>query len=634
MNEKSKQKMELREVVELEISQLPDYSHAPERVCILLPESISKGAFDIGIIAYSVRGMSSKPNNTNLQPVCFSSLNYERQEFLILLFDHLSTKGWRDSSVLAFLKSVRTIVNWADSTNHTDLFSIPDYFRTAYIDFTNHLTDQILHRKIKPNTANQIQRSMKVIAKINFGKDIGRQIISGIITIPPGERDLDAPEKAIVKENVNIFTAILKGYGNAVIEMQPYPWLLKTPDYHTYVFPAGSSIKTPFTTNHITNFNYEEGRLLTAEEMIGVNSHDKARNVQNLKEAQKNIDKHNKLGLNSLYRKLDISMALSAYMQLFMLTTGCYKNEARQIIYESKVDIERDIVDYNFRAVKFRAGGKVVSYKLGSKYGLELFKFYLKLREFFLQGKTCNFLFFNINKNGEPVQYTERTILNLVARSRKLFFPANINIVHSREARKFKSVTFHEAKIGTKTAAKSLNHTERTNETYYIPSSPDTSKRELSTLWSAIKKAANEIKITTDMTEIDVSIPTGHCSNIGSPTRAQEDTPIDPDCKKQFGCLFCSKYIIHADHDDIHKLLSVRYVIEQVLRMSNDPEKSEKLLRELSVRIDYLIERLKNFSNATKKLINKLYVDVFEYGELTTFWSFRLERYAEMGMIL
>ena len=121
---------------------------------------------------------------------------------------------------------------------------------------------------------------------------------------------------------------------------------------------------------------------------------------------------------------------------------------------------------------------------------------------------------------------------------------------------------------------------------------------------------------------------------MGSPERAQENTPIEPDCKKQFGCLFCSKYIIHADHDDIHKLLSVRYVIEKVLRMSTDPEKSEKLLRELCVRIDYLIERLKNFSNATKKLINKLYVDVFEYGDLTTFWSFRLERYAEMGMVL
>ncbi|MGL5340005.1 MAG: hypothetical protein ACRDAR_15165 [Aeromonas veronii] len=68
--------------------------------------------------------------------------------------------------------------------------------------------------------------------------------------------------------------------------------------------------------------------------------------------------------------------------------------------------------------------------------------------------------------------------------------------------------------------------------------------------------------------------------------------------------------------------------------MSTDTQRTEKLLRVLCVRIDYLIERLQNYSVKTKMLIDKLYVDVFEYGDLTTFWSFRLERYAEMGMIL
>lgn len=634
MNNISKLDMVLRDTIELEMSQLLEYEDAPEKVCILLPESMIKGAFDIGIIAYSVRGMSSKPNNTVLQPVCISSFKNERQNFLTLLFDHILTKAWRNSSVLAFLKSVRTVVNWADSNNHTNLFTTPEYFRAAYFEFTNHLNHQIFHKKLKPITASQSQRSMKDMAAINFGEDAGRQIISGITTITQGNSDSDAPEEALVKHNRNIFLAIAKGYGGAVLEMQPYPWLLQMPGYHTYVFPAARSIKTPFTTAHVAMFNYEQGELSTVEEMIIINNRTIHNNAHDLKRAQENLDKHNSLGVNSCYRMFDLSMALTAYMQLFMLTTGCYGNEARQIVYDNSLNVERDIIHYNFRAVKFRAGGKVVNYNLGSKYGLKILKDYLKLREFALQGKECNFLFFNINKDGEPVQHTEASIAGLVVRARKFFFSSDIQIVRGRQTRKYKSIVLHEKKIGTKTTAKTLNHQEKTNEATYIPSSPDTSKKELGTLWSAIGKAAKEIKITQDTTEQDLSIPTGHCSNKGNPEKVQEITPIEPDCKKQFGCLFCSKYLIHADRDDIHKLLSVRYVIEQVLEMSSDPEKAEKLLRELCVRIDYLIDRLKDFSKATKALVNKLYVDVFEYGDLTAFWSFRLERYAEMEMIL
>lgn len=634
MNDISTLDMAPRDTIKLEVSQLLEYEDAPEKVCILLPESIIKGAFDIGIIAYSLRGMSSKPNNTVSQPVCICSLKKERQTFLTLLFDYLLTKAWRDSSVLAFLKSVRTVVNWADSNNHTDLFTTPECFRAAYFEFTNHLNNQIFHKKLKPITANQSQRSMKDMAAINFGEDASRQVTSGITTISYGGPELQAPEKSLVKYNANIFLAIAKGYSHAVLEMQPYPWLLQMPDYHTYVFPANCSIKTPFTTNHIATFNYEEGRLSTVEEMGSINSRPKHNNAHDLKKAQENIDKHNSLGLNSCYRICDISMALTAYMQLFMLTTGCYGNEARQIVYENTLNVERNIIHYSFRAVKFRAGGKVVNYDLGSKYGLKILKEYLKFREFILQGKECSFLFFKMNKDGEPVQHTEGSISGLVIRERKFFFPLDVQVVRSRQARKYKSVVLHEAKIGTKTIAKILNHTEKTNEENYTTYSPDTSKKELGTLWSAISKAAKEIKITQDTSERDSSIPTGHCSNKGNPEKVQESTPIDPDCKKQFGCLFCSKYLIHADRDDIHKLLSVRYVIEQVLKMSTDPEKTEKLLRELSVRIDYLIDRLKDFSKATKALVNTLYVDVFEYGDLTAFWSFRLERYAEMGMIL
>lgn len=622
-----------RETIDLETSQLLTYEDAPEKVCLLLPKSILKNSFDIGIIAYSVRGMKYKPQK-NIQAVCIDSLQKERQYFLTLLYDHIVTQKWEDTSILTFLKYIRTILNWTDSNNNTDLFKTPGSFRLAYIAFTNHLNDQIYHRKIQPITASPRQRAMKDMATIHFGAEEGKHITSGIITITFEIQDEDAPEKSLVQHNTEVFLAIAKGYGSAVLEMQPYPWLLKMPNYHTYVFPSNLSIKTPFTTAYADMYNYKEGRLSTTDELSNINHRTKFKNAQDIKRSQECIEKHNSLGLNSCYRIADAAMALNAYMQVFMLMTGSYGTEARQIIYNNTLNIERHITNNSFRAVKFRAGGKTVEYSLGSQHGLRILKDYLTFREYILQGKEFKYLFFRINNNGEYVQYTEANIAGLVTRARKFFFYKKASILRSRKVRKFKSVHYHEEKHGTKITAKALNHDEKTNQKSYTPSSPDTSKKELGTLWSAIKKAAKEIKITEDKIGNDISISTGHCSNKGNPEKIQEYTPIEPDCKKQFGCLFCSKYIIHADRDDIHKILSVRYVIEQVLKMSTDTQRTEKLLRVLCVRIDYLIERLQNYSVKTKMLIDKLYVDVFEYGDLTTFWSFRLERYAEMGMIL
>lgn len=66
-----------RETIDLETSQLLTYEDAPEKVCLLLPKSILKNSFDIGIIAYSVRGMKYKPQKIYNQ---FALIVYKKSD--------------------------------------------------------------------------------------------------------------------------------------------------------------------------------------------------------------------------------------------------------------------------------------------------------------------------------------------------------------------------------------------------------------------------------------------------------------------------------------------------------------------------------------------------------------------------
>jgi hypothetical protein len=626
--------MELRDTITVKISDLNNHFENPEKICLELPESGYSGVFDIGIIAYSIRNYNAKNSTAGLQqPVCIASLQPARQVFLTTLFDHISTKSWRNTSVLGFIKEIRLLLNWTDSNNHTNLFDSEKLYRAAYFDFSNYMYDQVQHNKLKPITANTRQRYMAEMATIAFGDNAGKEIIAGISTIKKIHGPGIAPPQTLVKKNIDTFLFIARGYAQSFKNMEPYPWRLTMQDYHTYVLPASCAVKTPFTKSHSAIFDYVNGCFFTAEEMTKKNNRPVHQNKSDLKKAQINLENNNAKGLDCQYRLFDASMALTAYLQVFILMTGSYGSEVRQIEFDNESYIERCIIKNNFRAIKFRANGLTVKYNLGEKIGLQILKEYLELRKKVLGEKKCKFLFFSINNGWEPTQYSESFIEHIVKRASKLFFASTKDIIRSRKVRKHKSVVLHEAKFGTKVASALLNHKETTNEAVYTPYSPDTMQKEFKKHWSAVEKAAEKVKIS-NKNDQDISIPTGHCSSRNEPEKVNDDVPIEPDCKKQFGCLFCSKYVIHADKTDIHKLLSVKFVIEQVLLMSVDVDKAEHLLRELCVRIDYLLDRLKNLSESTQLLVKKLTIDVFDYGELTPFWTHRLNRYEEMGVIL
>ena len=107
---------------------------------------------------------------------------------------------------------------------------------------------------------------------------------------------------------------------------------------------------------------------------------------------------------------------------------------------------------------------------------------------------------------------------------------------------------------------------------------------------------------------------------------------IAPDCKTQYGCLFCVHYLVHSDEADIHKLLSFLYVIEGVRSNAPNFEFSEEIFKEVIIRVDFILDAISERSIESANLVMMVRKKVFDLGILTVFWERRLQRYERMGI--
>ncbi len=117
----------------------------------------------------------------------------------------------------------------------------------------------------------------------------------------------------------------------------------------------------------------------------------------------------------------------------------------------------------------------------------------------------------------------------------------------------------------------------------------------------------------------DKSITVGHCDSIGNPVVSEinDNIPVQVNCKSQYGCLYCEHYSCHADEEDIHKLLSLAYVVDEVRNYGTDVAHVESLFKDLAIRIEYIIGEIKRKSGVNIELINTVKKRVFDLGELT-----------------
>jgi len=337
------------------------------------------------------------------------------------------------------------------------------------------------------------------------------------------------------------------------------------------------------------------------------------------------------------------ALAAKAYFSLFMLITGASPTELEQFSYDDALEVDKSVLKKELSAIKFRARGKKTGYVLGRKEGLSLLRDYLKLREWILNGRYFDKLFFKVvirKSVGSQLVVSDLDAGSALTRFHSsisgVFIDARYPKITSSKARKNKSSAQHAAGLSLDTVAEAMNHTSAVNISSYAEATIEQQESEFGNYWGSVRKAAQMVRDRHEVAPKEAdSTATGRCEAFNSPAPVSDSgaVVIEPNCRNQYGCLYCAHYFCHSDEEDMHKLLSLQYVINAVRDTAQDSSHAEALYKDLSIRIEFILDAMADRSESIAQMLVRMKRKVFEFGVLTPFWESRLQRYEHMGVV-
>lgn len=608
----------------------------PERACIKLTLGERTSSLDIGSWCYTTRGRQSFA--TGVRPVDINSFLQGRRELVMVFIDKLLTSRWRSSTAKAKAGLIGQLLDWCDHNGHSGLLESLDNARSAYISYSDQLHREIATGNLRPITARIKQSMLEDVLTWSLGADKITTVTRGVAKFSTEKAQIEGPEDSEVAAYTSTLLSLVKTLPKSLMNGAPYPLLVKLPEYSTYIFPARKgNIRTPHSPKPNISYNFDEGRIATAEEVFSSSSIALSACQKAVTKAQENLARSN--SDMDCWHRLNLTRdLLGAYASLFLVITGANPAPFVGLEYQDALNFMGSESRGDLSTIKFRAQGKTIRLPIGSKQGRRILKEYLEFRKWVLRGEEFPYLFFQLAdfnrgiERGKPVQLEgsfQPKFFQKVIKGR--FLPSTARNVSSVLTRKYKSVVLHELKVDPRTTADLLQHSHTVNAQHYSDNSASKSRSEMELWWKAVSAAAKHVKTSKEST--DKATTTGHCDDFGSPKKIASDTPIEPSCTSQHGCLFCAHYSCHADKKDTEKLLSLQYVMEMVREQAENPGHADRLLKELNIRINIIIDAIANTSEEAVQIVKSARRRVHDLGELTPFWEARLSRYERLGVI-
>jgi len=435
-------------------------------------------------------------------------------------------------------------------------------------------------------------------------------------------KTLPLSETELAKE-FDFYTKLFRGITSAILNHEMLPkkielfegdyWIMP---YRTWAIPNESSPKG----RYLKYVNYEDGTFYTPSELLSkYKCSALSSTIKRTRILQEWV--HNNEEFSDVRQRL-ITAAMKAYYLHFLILTAMNDAPAASLLYNSSYSTAK--LKQNFVTIKWKAAGKKVSFDIQSEF-LSDFKTYLKLREYVLKklGKPhYKYLFI-----GSIKQSLNHFCLNggASARVRKSFEKvAPFNLNGSRKIRLTKGLWVRR-QYGVSISAYVLQHSAATSMTSYSGTDPETAKLELTQFYDQI----NEIHLRNeDSTPTEV----GNCTDVQTPDFMEQAPEQLKVCGK--GCLFCKKFRVHTDKEDLHKLYSCLFVILQLKALAHNKNHWEEIYKPVVTRIESLVASIvltdkKNLP----KIKQQVFILVFQDQLLTNYWEKKLQLLTDLGVL-
>lgn len=594
---------------------------------------------DLGAYCYLRRSSKGRQSN-GPKKVVFSSFSSRRAgqvaRLIIILSDMATEKGLRPQTIIASWDPVAKFLDWADHYGLEDCLRGVDETRAAFRGWAYFVEERLRRHEIKPITAWLLQmKVLYILELLTADKSLSR----GIRLVSSRQQN-SGTEPAPTHDFIQILAvnqALFDGLSELVIQNRTFPHKVEMPvslgwdDSFLWCFPNSTWHVPPSRRGEGSSvakaswaFDYENGKVLAAD-TIRKHYRKPFSAIRAVARAHASLSASNIDPYGRMRFKL-ARLASDAFLFLFLANTGCNLSVATAI--ETDGTLETATANQNFRALKFRAGGKVVSVVTPVSFVPTLRKF-MDLRNYLLRGKSYPYLFFAfrgrtddelvLDEIDDVVFYRLFCVLRGILPGVKLIGPRAIRA----------SVDdYYRRNYDRSITARVMARTEAVTDKHYLAGSPIDHQDELTLFLEKVSKAARDQKVLANQrrpVNSKMLEEGGSCSSFGNP-RALVDDIVVADCRS--GCLFCANRILIANHIDARKVASASFLMGQLI-MGPLSE------AELRPKIEKCEEDLRSIAAfpGCDEMVSFVRRDVSENGNLTPYFRDKFDLFLELGVL-
>ena len=601
---------------------------------------------DIGSLAFLVRIKKKTPNGmadlANVS-VDLSSLNSQREYAIQNLIEEIKTRvdigQLRETTAYSKIRDVVAFTDWCD--NH-DFRGVMDDIKSgisAYKAYSSHLEHSTKINALSLHTAATYQENALFTLTSIFGVS-KTQVSQGIRSIRRNYHSVNKtipPSEGAVSDVLALCKSFFDGACDFVLNDRKFPFKIALPTEDIWLLPTKPKFcatKKQLATREDWGvgqwaWDFETGTINShhdiAEKYNVVKQGRKSANAKQMILNAKNALIYENENPKTLTRQKIASLANKCFLVLFFANTGMNFTQAKNLRWSDDYSVKTSSI--GFKAVKYRAQGKEIEIVIASQF-LDTLKKYIQLRRQILQENDYPFLLFIKEAGKEITNQLPNGILRQVTRDLRRAFYSDLEEINIREWRANKS-DFLIRTTDIPTTAMMLQNSEETVMRAYMEGSEQDHASELSNYWRRLNEIVN-LNRSSDSGE-PTSI--GNCKKPNTPIAESTTSPITPDCRQPEGCLFCNQYSVHADDQDLRKLHSLLYVINECMPLAKSIEHYNAVFGEIVKRIHSILTTIRNRSEALKELNEAIENDVNANENLSPYWEKKLSMLVAIGAL-
>jgi len=611
-----------------------------------------KRHLDLGALCYVRRGRGT-PQKMGC-PVDLLSIDHSRIPVAQGLIEHLRGSASIATATQVF-QAISCFFDWIDDQPRRYFFDDVAAMQKGYGDYTQHLLHRmnssgVNGKPIKKTTASQYQAGARKVLMLTTG--LSEPEVKGIAT-HISQKDGQSRHINLALPNADeqarTFAVLVNFIDEAhriLVQGGAFPLCLASPNGESvYLYSEQVDTKkakaanfslAPFLANSPTfptwgeikaHFGLEGGSAATQKQRATY-------------DYRRRIYLSNNDNLRSCLRQRIGSHAVAAGMLAFIAATSCNFSVAKNLEVDL-LEIVPTSQGNRLSGTKGRARGKKVSPEFGARFA-PVFKKYLDLRKWVLNGAESTLVFPFFSPQYGFVSLTGHQI----NRTKILFNKALPHTSWVTPTQWRKGVSYQYVKLSggdLALTAEKLGNTEATLRQSYSRPALEDFAAEMTVFFELMHKAAIDrtrsvehipVRIVDEI-RLDAVTGIGSCEKAAetAPRRAQGFTAQAPApaCGDPETCLFCEFYAVHADEQDIRRLLSLRYLIEAIKHKQPIDHWQTKFSPTLH-RIDEVLSAIQDADGRIKPTVTRVRDEVAS-GAFDAFWSIHFDTLVTVGAV-